>query len=1081
VRNVAKEIPAITLRCADISGFEDRPADQLCSAMAGEALRRVRQSMVCLRPNGRYVEELFPLAPPPLGRLRLRERGTVLITGGVGGLGLKIAGTLFEAAQAGLVLTSRWKPPPREDWIERAKQDDKIGLALRALVELERRGAELLVVRADMGDIGSLKTAIAKAESHFGSIHGVVHAAGINTDGPAINTVPEIAEPAFEAKVHGAFNLEEVLKDNPLDFLVYFSSRSSYTPAPGQTVYTASNSVLDILSHQRSLKQPGLNCAIGWAAWQEVGMAAAMAEGRFRDPKGSIQHERQHRADRVIDHPLLDGRYQGSRGSAIYWSRIKDGDHWICEHRFKGSAVIAGVTIVECLRASYVDLLETGNAIELSQIAFVRPIFVENQGTDIEIEYTPFDAGHRFEVRSRPVGHSGGWTINTVGRAARVSQPPAVAPKIPDLPTTGFMPGTPEGFSLGFRPGTPEGFSLGFRWDCILGTKVDGNTIWAKAHLGENFRADIDSFGLHPATFDRALNDPSKIFGVLGVPYTLDRILIHDRLGAEYFIRSTRRTLGSADAFDALFVDSDGNVLVETEGFVSREVVGSSLSDMLTAVGDDREIRSAGLAANQQIVVTQPGNLDSLQSREFETPAPREGEVRIDVIAAGLNFRDVLSALGQLPMKTGESHPRIGSECSGIVTAVGDGVPGIQPGDPVVALAPNAFAGSVSVHADLLMPVPNRISMEDAAGIPIIFLTADYAINTLAALKKAERILIHAAAGGVGLAAVQLAQNIGAEIFATAGHPDKREYLKRLGVDHVMDSRSLDFVQETRELTNGEGVDVVLNSLAGEYISAGLSLLRYRGRFLEIGKRDIISDSKIGLLPFQNNLAYHAIDLGPMIERRDPMLVDLFDSLMLRFARGELSPIPTDVVPISDIARAMQRMARAEHVGKIVLKVRDDPDPWRSIFKKFQEMYGRGVPVDEGLGMFRRLLSANQVPHYVMATGRKLDEVGSHEHRIGRKAGTRPNLSTDYHQPTTPEEQALARIWESALGVAPIGIDDDFFDLGGDSITAIQTQFSVADRFGINLSASLVIEFPTIAKIAEHIRGLCQTNVMRPE
>ena len=130
--------------------------------------------------------------------------------------------------------------------------------------------------------------------------------------------------------------------------------------------------------------------------------------------------------------------------------------------------------------------------------------------------------------------------------------------------------------------------------------------------------------------------------------------------------------------------------------------------------------------------------------------------------------------------------------------------------------------------------------MEDAAGIPIVFLTAAYAINTLAGLKKGERILIHAAAGGVGLAAVQLAQQIGAEIFATAGHEEKREYLRSLGVEHVMDSRSLDFVDAVKELTNGEGIDVVLNSLAGEFIPAGLGLLRYRGRFLEIGKRDII-------------------------------------------------------------------------------------------------------------------------------------------------------------------------------------------------------------------------------------------------
>jgi acyl carrier protein len=193
---------------------------------------------------------------------------------------------------------------------------------------------------------------------------------------------------------------------------------------------------------------------------------------------------------------------------------------------------------------------------------------------------------------------------------------------------------------------------------------------------------------------------------------------------------------------------------------------------------------------------------------------------------------------------------------------------------------------------------------------------------------------------------------------------------------------------------------------------------------------------------------------------------------MLRFTRGDLTPIPTAVIPITDMAKAMQRMARAEHIGKIVLKVQDDPDPWRSIFKKFQELYGHGIPVREGLRTFRRLLSANAVPYYVMALGKKIEDVGQAEHRIGAKRTTRPHLAVEYRAPTTADEEKLVRIWENAIGVAPIGIHDDFFDLGGDSIIAIQTQFSVADEFGINLSTSAFFDFPTVASLAEQIRKL---------
>ena len=167
---------------------------------------------------------------------------------------------------------------------------------------------------------------------------------------------------------------------------------------------------------------------------------------------------------------------------------------------------------------------------------------------------------------------------------------------------------------------------------------------------------------------------------------------------------------------------------------------------------------------------------------------------------------------------------------------------------------------------------PDNLSFEEAAGIPITFLTVAYSLYELARLQPGERILIHAASGGVGLAAVQIAQQIGARIFATAGRPEKQEYLRSLGVEHVMNSRNLDFVEEVRRDTGGEGVDVVINSLAGEFIPASIQLLKRFGRFIEIGKRDILSNSEIGLYPFRNNLSFHAVDLGQMIGGQHPGL-----------------------------------------------------------------------------------------------------------------------------------------------------------------------------------------------------------------
>ena len=185
---------------------------------------------------------------------------------------------------------------------------------------------------------------------------------------------------------------------------------------------------------------------------------------------------------------------------------------------------------------------------------------------------------------------------------------------------------------------------------------------------------------------------------------------------------------------------------------------------------------------------------------------------------------------------------------------------------------------------------PPTLGFEQAATIPIAFLTAAYALRTLAGLAAGERVLIHAAAGGVGLAAVQLAQRVGAEVFATAGNDEKRAFLRRLGVPHVMDSRSLDFAAEVMRRTEGRGVDVVLNSLSGEFISRSLSVLAPRGRFLEIGKIGIWNAERVAQVT--TDASYHVIYLGDVLDQ-DPVVAHaMLSGLMAEFASGGLTPLP---------------------------------------------------------------------------------------------------------------------------------------------------------------------------------------------
>jgi thioester reductase-like protein len=321
-----------------------------------------------------------------------------------------------------------------------------------------------------------------------------------------------------------------------------------------------------------------------------------------------------------------------------------------------------------------------------------------------------------------------------------------------------------------------------------------------------------------------------------------------------------------------------------------------------------------------------PGILESLAPREVARRSVGASRLEIEVHAAGLNFKDVakvMKLLGDATLEGTWSGRHLGLECAGVVTAVGEGVEGFHPGDEVLALAPGSFASHVIADVRFVVRKPAHLSFAEAATLPVVFGTAYHALQHLARLQKAERVLIHAAAGGVGLAAVQLAQRIGAEIFATAGSPEKREFLRTLGVPHVMDSRSLDFAEEILHITGGRGVDVVLNSLTGDAIARSLAVLSTCGRFLELGKRDIEQNTRLGMRPFQNHLSFFAIDLDRLWSFRPESAHDLFREVMQLVEDGDLRPLPHQVFPASQAHDALRLMMKAKHIGKIVLSFQD--------------------------------------------------------------------------------------------------------------------------------------------------------------
>jgi acyl transferase domain-containing protein/NADPH:quinone reductase-like Zn-dependent oxidoreductase/NADP-dependent 3-hydroxy acid dehydrogenase YdfG/acyl carrier protein len=332
-----------------------------------------------------------------------------------------------------------------------------------------------------------------------------------------------------------------------------------------------------------------------------------------------------------------------------------------------------------------------------------------------------------------------------------------------------------------------------------------------------------------------------------------------------------------------------------------------------------RRTTSFKAATIRQRVSSQVGSIAWEQS---DIPQAGPDDVVVAVAATGLNFRDVMWAMGLLPeeaLEDGFAGATIGMELSGHIVAIGSGVKDLSVGDAVMAIAPAAFSTHVVVSRSGVARLPETVSPVAAATVPVAFLTAYYAMIELGRIRAGETILIHGAAGGVGLAALQVAKLAGAKVIATAGTREKRRFLKMLGADHVFDSRSLAFVNDILGVTGGEGVDLVLNSLFAEAMEQSLSLVKPFGRFLELGKRDYYGDSKIGLRPFRRNISYFGIDADQLLVNAPDLTKRIFTEIGALFEEGKLVPLPYRAFGFDEIGNAFRLMQNAGHIGKIVV------------------------------------------------------------------------------------------------------------------------------------------------------------------
>ncbi len=324
-------------------------------------------------------------------------------------------------------------------------------------------------------------------------------------------------------------------------------------------------------------------------------------------------------------------------------------------------------------------------------------------------------------------------------------------------------------------------------------------------------------------------------------------------------------------------------------------------------------------ATAMQAVPCPQGGLQRPMWRARPAPSPGPGEVLLEVQAWGLNFSDVLKSLGLYPL-WGRS-PTLGLECAGKVMACGPGVSEPQPGQAVVALATGVLGNPVCVPAELCAPWPEHWSAAEAASRPLVVMTAWAALHELARLQPGESLLVHSASGGVGLAALHLGRQLGARLLATAGSPERRQYLKGFGVERVYDSRSLDFVSQVLQDTGGRGVEVVLNSLSGPALEAGLECLAEGGRWIELGKRDFDERRCLSLGAFRRGIGFLSLDLEARILHHSARLGEC-----LRRVLPDSVALPFSSWPAARLPEALLQMASRAHLGKLVV-VNDDRPP----------------------------------------------------------------------------------------------------------------------------------------------------------
>ena len=1090
-RVIPQEFPNIRCPSIDIQVPEtEEEVEHLANLLIAEVLHRSNDTNIAYRNQTRYVQTFTKtlLEQNPSKKVPLKQGGVYLITGGLGGIGLTLAEYLARSVQAKLILVGRSQFLDREEWNDyllNNDESDPLVHKINTIRRMESMGATVLLEQAEVTDKWQMGAILHKILQKFEKINGIIHSAGVPAGGIIQNKTPEMLEKILAPKVNGTLVIESLVEDLPLDFLILCSSLTSYLGGFGQVDYCAANAFLDAFARSKR-NEKIIITSINWDGWQKVGMAAETATQRTLEKKKAKKTPKKSlKIDSQLSHPLIDGYNETANGRNYIALLNSDKIQVLRVHTPAHISHISAGGYMEMLRAAYENL--TGiRGLEIKDIQFLKPLSIhEEMELEVVLSFEKIEnETYNFVIRSKQETPEEKLIEHVQGVIKSSTHKPGDPLDFERIKSESVL----RELARKNLEERDKKLNLESRWQNQEWIKLGEHTGLAKIKIKKEFHSELAYFKLHPALFDQGgifiTDHLEKEYQVISCKYI--RIfgdLPPELFGYNEYNREYTSEQGDK-SINVVFQDTLGNILVEI-----NECVLSPLENLEEEGEEDKS--KEYLDKTLFLYLEKPDDFSSLNFIVRNRIEPEASEIEVQVHAASLNQKDLKFA-----HEGNDKTPlEFGHECSGVVTKVGENAGSLEVGDRVMLSHFPCCSEYVTLPARRAFKIPDELSFMQAATIPLAYSAAYHALMNLGRLKKGDKLLIHGATRSVGLASITIAQWGGAEIFVTENSEEKCEYLRsEKGLTHVFNSRTSDFAKEITAITGERGINILLDMLQDQDINLqSLDVLAAHGRFLKFASQDFQTDNNFSSLLFEKEVSYFNINWN----HTSP---DSLELLKVINRYNKFAPLHYTEYSATGINEAFEDLQSGAPVGKLIINLENHENiiefsrtqtaritaqknggKEQKIENVMQKNIEEYCLPEEGVEVFERILKAKQ-SQYIISTRdlfarasvdelslESLDDEQSQlsDSKTRNMVHSRPDITSEYQAPRNDMEKLIAEIWEIFLRIETIGIHDDFFELGGDSLLAITLVSRMRDSFKTPLSPHALLKAPTVAALAE--------------